>query len=350
MFAVEDWRCRYEEAEKEAEKGLTLLLEWGSPGDKRIDASFNVVAVKQLGINGSQGNREFLAEIFTLSIVHHPNLVNLLGYYADGQQRILVYKYMPNGSLENHLVGGVGGVRTPGTCSPANPTVFRRRAGKLQFSTPTFENDAVRFVVRPYNGQVRPMWALDPVVRAMMCALLGLKRNQLVKRIPSPARELGVLVEKAELVGFFWNNLTEMADSFIPVSADHSEPSVGAPASDPRPVIPPALAILPPPVLQPVPLQAIPPPGMRPPVRGPPPADSDSTGHSIRELQHIIRTTYVDRGVRELREKIHVTQRVLEARLHGATLPGRGPDALLGWATEVMKDFERLAGPEFPWS
>ncbi|KAL8116738.1 hypothetical protein AgCh_023043 [Apium graveolens] len=36
MLAVEDWRCRYEEAEKEAEKGLTLLLEWGSPWDKRM--------------------------------------------------------------------------------------------------------------------------------------------------------------------------------------------------------------------------------------------------------------------------------------------------------------------------
>ncbi|KAL8124250.1 hypothetical protein AgCh_012045 [Apium graveolens] len=70
----------------------------------------------------------------------------------------------------------------------------------------------------------------------------------------------------------------------------------------------------------------------------------------IRELQHIIRTTDVDRGVRELREEIHVTRRVLEARLHGATLPGRGPDALMGWATEVMEDFERLAGPEFLWS
>ncbi|KAL8102472.1 hypothetical protein AgCh_027099 [Apium graveolens] len=36
MLAVEDWRCIYEEAEKEAEKGLTLLLEWGSPWDKRM--------------------------------------------------------------------------------------------------------------------------------------------------------------------------------------------------------------------------------------------------------------------------------------------------------------------------
>ena len=40
-------------------------------------------------------------------------------------------------------------MRTPGTCSPANPTVFRRRAGKLQFSTPTFENDAVRSLKFP---------------------------------------------------------------------------------------------------------------------------------------------------------------------------------------------------------
>ncbi|KAL8155200.1 hypothetical protein AgCh_000544 [Apium graveolens] len=39
----------------------------------------------------------------------------------------------------------------------------------------------------------------------------------------------------------------------------HSEPSVGVPSSDPRPVVPPVLAILPSPVLQLVPLQAIPP-------------------------------------------------------------------------------------------
>ncbi|KAK1375152.1 putative serine/threonine-protein kinase PBL23 [Heracleum sosnowskyi] len=70
----------------------------------RITSTNEIVAVKQLDRNGYQGNREFLAEVLTLSIVHHPNLVNLLGYCADGQQRILVYEYMPNGSLENHLL------------------------------------------------------------------------------------------------------------------------------------------------------------------------------------------------------------------------------------------------------
>ncbi|KAF3661685.1 Serine/threonine-protein kinase CDG1 [Capsicum annuum] len=63
-----------------------------------------VVAVKQLDRNGVQGNREFLAEVLTLSLVSHPNLVNLIGYCADGNQRILVYEFMENGSLEDHLL------------------------------------------------------------------------------------------------------------------------------------------------------------------------------------------------------------------------------------------------------
>lgn len=63
------------------------------------------VAVKQLDKNGVQGNREFLAEVLMLSLVNHPNLVNLIGYCADGHQRILVYEYMSNGSLEDHLLG-----------------------------------------------------------------------------------------------------------------------------------------------------------------------------------------------------------------------------------------------------
>lgn len=64
-----------------------------------------VVAVKQLDRNGFQGNREFLVEVLMLSLLHHPNLVNLVGYCADGDQRILAYEYMPNGSLEDHLLG-----------------------------------------------------------------------------------------------------------------------------------------------------------------------------------------------------------------------------------------------------
>ncbi|GMN51539.1 hypothetical protein TIFTF001_020701 [Ficus carica] len=69
-----------------------------------IKSKNQVVAVKQLDRNGFQGNREFLVEVLILSLLHHPNLVNLVGYCADGDQRILVYEYMPNGSLEDHLL------------------------------------------------------------------------------------------------------------------------------------------------------------------------------------------------------------------------------------------------------
>lgn len=64
-----------------------------------------VVAVKQLDRNGFQGNREFLVEVLMLSLLHHPSLVNLVGYCADSDQRILVYEYMANLSLEDHLLG-----------------------------------------------------------------------------------------------------------------------------------------------------------------------------------------------------------------------------------------------------
>lgn len=63
------------------------------------------VAVKQLDRNGFQGNREFLVEVLMLSMLSNPYLVNLVGYCVDGDQRILVYEYMPNGSLEDHLLG-----------------------------------------------------------------------------------------------------------------------------------------------------------------------------------------------------------------------------------------------------
>ncbi|XP_059429731.1 probable serine/threonine-protein kinase PBL5 isoform X2 [Corylus avellana] len=61
------------------------------------------VAIKQLDRNGSQGIREFVVEVLTLGLADHPNLVKLIGFCAEGDQRLLVYEYMPLGSLENHL-------------------------------------------------------------------------------------------------------------------------------------------------------------------------------------------------------------------------------------------------------
>ncbi|XP_022930374.1 probable serine/threonine-protein kinase PBL26 [Cucurbita moschata] len=68
-----------------------------------LQPSGQVMAVKQLDRNGMQGNKDFLGEVKALSLLKHPNLVKFNGYCADGDQRILVYEYMPGGSLEDCL-------------------------------------------------------------------------------------------------------------------------------------------------------------------------------------------------------------------------------------------------------
>ncbi|MCL7049202.1 hypothetical protein MKW94_001184 [Papaver nudicaule] len=61
------------------------------------------IAVKLLDLEGLQGHREWLAEVIFLGQLRHPNLVKLIGYCCEDEHRLLVYEYMPRGSLENHL-------------------------------------------------------------------------------------------------------------------------------------------------------------------------------------------------------------------------------------------------------
>ncbi|KAL8504689.1 hypothetical protein ACS0TY_016028 [Phlomoides rotata] len=62
-----------------------------------------VIAVKRLNQEGWQGHKEWLAEINILGQLHHPNLVKLIGYCLEDDHRLLVYEFMPKGSMENHL-------------------------------------------------------------------------------------------------------------------------------------------------------------------------------------------------------------------------------------------------------
>ncbi|XP_037429118.1 G-type lectin S-receptor-like serine/threonine-protein kinase At5g24080 [Triticum dicoccoides] len=60
------------------------------------------VAVKQLhGVGG--GEAEFWAEVTIIARMHHLNLVRMWGFCADKDQRMLVYEYVPNGSLDKYL-------------------------------------------------------------------------------------------------------------------------------------------------------------------------------------------------------------------------------------------------------
>ncbi|KAG7592955.1 Protein kinase domain [Arabidopsis thaliana x Arabidopsis arenosa] len=62
-----------------------------------------VVAVKQLKIGGGQGDREFKAEVETISRVHHRNLLSMVGYCISENRRLLIYDYVPNNNLYFHL-------------------------------------------------------------------------------------------------------------------------------------------------------------------------------------------------------------------------------------------------------
>ncbi|KAL3726588.1 hypothetical protein ACJRO7_031486 [Eucalyptus globulus] len=63
------------------------------------------IAVKRMesGAMGTKGMNEFQAEIAVLTTVRHRHLVALLGYCIEGHERLLVYEYMPQGTLAQHL-------------------------------------------------------------------------------------------------------------------------------------------------------------------------------------------------------------------------------------------------------
>ncbi|KAL8258743.1 hypothetical protein R6Q59_026696 [Mikania micrantha] len=88
-------------------RGVINAAGEGNDGDQWLD-----VAIKQLSRNGFQGHKEWINEVNILGVVNHPNLVKLVGYCAEdderGIQRLLVYELMQNKSLEDHLLGRVG--------------------------------------------------------------------------------------------------------------------------------------------------------------------------------------------------------------------------------------------------
>ncbi|EFJ21834.1 hypothetical protein SELMODRAFT_106165, partial [Selaginella moellendorffii] len=63
-----------------------------------------IVAVKHL-LNSNSGQREFSREIKFISYIRHQNLVSLIGFCSEGTHRLLVYKFLQNGSLQDHLYG-----------------------------------------------------------------------------------------------------------------------------------------------------------------------------------------------------------------------------------------------------
>lgn len=94
----------YKDLQK-ATYNFTTLIGQGAYGPvyKAKMSTGETVAVKVLGTDSKQGEKEFQTEVKLLGRLHHRNLVNLVGYCAEKNQNMLIYVYMSRGSLASHL-------------------------------------------------------------------------------------------------------------------------------------------------------------------------------------------------------------------------------------------------------
>ncbi|CAO2161630.1 unnamed protein product [Urochloa humidicola] len=84
-------------SDKLGEGGFGSVFRGTMPGPESA-----VIAVKRLK-GRVHADKQFRAEVQTVGVVKHTNLVRLLGFCVKGDMRLLVYEYMPNGSLGSHL-------------------------------------------------------------------------------------------------------------------------------------------------------------------------------------------------------------------------------------------------------
>ncbi|XP_062223140.1 probable serine/threonine-protein kinase At1g01540 [Phragmites australis] len=138
------------------------------------------VAVKNLLNNRGQAEREFKVEVEAIGRVRHKNLVRLLGYCAEGNQRMLVYEYVDNGNLEQWLHGDVGPV-SPLTWDHRMKIILGTAKG-LMYLHEGLEPKVVHRDVKSSNILLNKHW--NPKLSDFgLAKLLGSERSYVTTRV-----------------------------------------------------------------------------------------------------------------------------------------------------------------------
>ncbi|KAG2287544.1 hypothetical protein Bca52824_047148 [Brassica carinata] len=116
---------------------------FGSVYKGQIDGGTTLVAVKRLGIASKQGAKEFKTELEMLSKLRHVHLVSLIGYCDDESEMVLVYEYMPRGTLKDHLYKRNKAVDPP--------LSWKQRLINIEI-VPQEQSDLIRWVKSNYIG------------------------------------------------------------------------------------------------------------------------------------------------------------------------------------------------------
>ncbi|CAL5386603.1 unnamed protein product [Camellia sinensis] len=111
-----------------------------------IPSSKELIAVKKISHDSKQGMREFVAEIVSMGRLRHRNLVRLLGYCRRKGELLLVYDYMPNGSLDKFLFGSKQALNWVQRCQ-----ILRGVASALQYLHEEWEQVVLHRDVKASN-------------------------------------------------------------------------------------------------------------------------------------------------------------------------------------------------------
>ncbi|XP_057769058.1 serine/threonine-protein kinase RIPK-like isoform X2 [Salvia miltiorrhiza] len=86
-----------------------------------------LVAVKLLDLDGSQGHKEWLTEVIFLGQLRQAQLMKLIGHCCEEEHKLLVYEYIQRRSLENQFFRSTEAINMSDSCSQDFSQLFHQR-------------------------------------------------------------------------------------------------------------------------------------------------------------------------------------------------------------------------------